>query len=37
MPAMSLTPLERHRLTSVLATLLLYRPLQDQLETEQSR
>ena len=35
--AMSLTPLERHRVAAVLATLLLYRSLQDQLETEQSR
>jgi hypothetical protein len=35
--ATSLTPLERHRVAAVLATLLLYRPLQDQLEAEQSR
>ncbi len=35
--APSLTPLEQDRVAAVVATLLLYRPLQDALETEQSR
>ena len=35
--APSLTPLEQDRVAAVVATLLLYRPLQDKLEAEQSR